>query len=251
MPEITVSVHQPNFMPWLKLLDKILASDVYIAYDTVQYTKSEYHGRQKVKQQSGPVWLSVPVVSVRGSYQAIVDARIDKNQRFRDKHLSTLRKAYGRAAHFEEVYQLVREVYDRDHDMLADLSLDLITEFCRYLDSPVRIVRASALASDGDNTDRLIQLVRAVSGTVHLTSTYGTDRQYIDWDRMCSAGIGLRAQAFEHPEYEQLWGEFEPHLSALDLLFCHGSRASEMLRERRRFDDVSANHYPATERALT
>lgn len=30
MAETIVSVHQPNFMPWIKLLDKILASDVYV-----------------------------------------------------------------------------------------------------------------------------------------------------------------------------------------------------------------------------
>ena len=48
-----VSVHQPNFMPWLKLLDKVLASDVYVAYDTVQYTKSEYHARQRVRTRTG------------------------------------------------------------------------------------------------------------------------------------------------------------------------------------------------------
>ena len=40
MTDQMVSVHQPNFMPWLKLLDKILASDVYIAYDTAQFTKT-------------------------------------------------------------------------------------------------------------------------------------------------------------------------------------------------------------------
>ena len=34
---IRVSLHQPNFLPWTKLFDKILASDIYIAYDSVQY----------------------------------------------------------------------------------------------------------------------------------------------------------------------------------------------------------------------
>jgi hypothetical protein len=40
MGDVTVSVHQPNFLPWVKLLDKIIASDVYVVYDTVQFTKS-------------------------------------------------------------------------------------------------------------------------------------------------------------------------------------------------------------------
>ncbi len=238
MPEITVSVHQPNFMPWLKLLDKILASDVYIAYDTVQYTKSEYHGRQKVRCSNGPRWLSVPLLRGQGQSELIRDVRIDNGRPFRKKHLLTLEQNYGRTSHFDEVYPLVEKVYRRTHEHLVDLNLDLIEEFCRYLRSPVRIVRASALEHRGDNTERLIHLLRGVGGDVHLTSTFGTDRRYIDWDRLRDAGIGVRAQMFEHPVYAQPSGEFVANLAAVDMLFCCGRRTAEILAARRRFGDV-------------
>lgn len=239
MSPIAVSVHQPNFLPWLKLLDKILASDVYVAYDTVQYTKSEYHSRQKVKQQSGPVWLSVPVLSASGGSQLIRDARIDGGQRFREKHLRLLSQAYRRAAYFDEIYPMVKEAYRRGHEWLADLNLDLIEAFCRYLGSPVRIVRASSLPHDGDNTERLVQLVREAGGDTHLTSTFNTDRQYIDWDRMQAAGISVREQRFEHPTYDQPWGEFVPSLAALDMLFCCGRDTAAILATRRLFPEVA------------
>ncbi len=58
-----VSVHQPNFLPWTKLFDKVLGSDVYIAYDSVQYTRSEFHSRQLITGRDGPLWLSVPVLT--------------------------------------------------------------------------------------------------------------------------------------------------------------------------------------------
>ena len=61
--ETRVSIHQPNFLPWTKLFDKVLASDVYIAYDSVQYTRSEFHSRQRITGRDGPVWLSVPVLT--------------------------------------------------------------------------------------------------------------------------------------------------------------------------------------------
>lgn len=48
---VIVSVHQPNFMPWLKLLAKVLASDVYVAYDSVQFTRQEFHARQLLKSR--------------------------------------------------------------------------------------------------------------------------------------------------------------------------------------------------------
>ena len=36
-------LHQPNFLPWTKLISKIAASDVWIVYDSAQYTKTEFH----------------------------------------------------------------------------------------------------------------------------------------------------------------------------------------------------------------
>jgi hypothetical protein len=239
MAGLVVSVHQPNFMPWLKLLDKILASDVYVAYDTVQYTQSEYHARQRVRTHTGPAWLSLPLRSIRGQRQLIGQVYLDRRQPFGVRHLKTLHIGYAQTPYFAEVYGLVEEVYGRGQERLVDLSLDLIEAFCRYLGSPVRIVRASSLPHAGDNTERLVQLVRGVAGTVHLTSTYGTERQYIDWPRLARAAIAVRAQQFDHPTYQQAWPGFVAGLAALDMLFCRGPDTARALAAGRRFVPIT------------
>lgn len=240
-----VSIHQPNFMPWLKLLDKILGSDVYVAYDTVQYTRSEYHGRQKIKREGRCDWLSVPLRRSPGGRQLIQDVRIARSEPFRVRHLRLLRLAYSRAPYFDELFPLIEDVYGRDHEWLADLNLDLITMLCDYLSSPVRIVRASSIERDlppgRDGTRRLVDLVRAVAGTAHLTSTYGSEREYIDWAAVCDAGLRVVSQRFTHPVHPQSGpGEFLPHLASVDMLFHCGRASAELLAEQRRFDDVTA-----------
>ena len=242
--DVTVSVHQPNFMPWVKLLDKILASDVYVAYDSVQYTRSEYHSRQRVLTPAGPVWLSVPVLRVKGERQLIEQVRIDTTQPFRARHLELLGFGYAWAKYFDEVYGLVEDVYGRGQERLVDLSLDLIEAFCRYVGSRVQIVRASSLPHAGDRTERLIQLVRGVGGTVHLTSTFGTGRRFIEWKRMEAAGIRIRSQVFGHPDYEQQRPGFVPGLAAVDMLFACGPETGEILAAGRRFNDVQAGDEP-------
>ncbi|WP_129667216.1 WbqC family protein [Phytoactinopolyspora endophytica] len=232
MGELTVSIHQPNFMPWLKLLDKILASDVYVAYDTVQYTKSEYHARQRVKTHHGLAWLSVPVVHVKGVQQTISDVRIENAQPFRRRHLRTLRLAYGATPYFDEVFGVIERVYARDQDRLVDLNVELIEALCGYLEASVRVVRASTLPHAGDRADRLVRLVRAVGGNVHLTSTYDTD-QRVEWWKLASAGITVDAQSFDHPVYEQIGDGFVPGIAAIDMLFTCGRQTSEILAQRR------------------
>jgi hypothetical protein len=241
----TVSVHQPNFMPWLKLLDKILASDIYVAYDTVQYTKSEFHSRQKVMSNNGPVWLSVPLVHLRGTRQLIKDIRIENRQPFRYRHLKTLRKNYGSSPYFGEVYSLIDDVYEREHERLVDLNVDLIHAICSYLEADVRIVRASTVPHDGDKTDRIVEMVRNVGGSEHLTSTFGGDHQEgLDWRRFQEVGIPVRSQCFDHPEYEQPGHGFTTGLAAVDMLFACGRRTGEILAERRSFVPITYEPAP-------
>jgi hypothetical protein len=234
MTGTTVSVHQPNFLPWLKLLDKILASDVYVAYDSAQYTRTEYHARQRIKTQNGPAWLSVPIRHVKGIQQLIKDVRIENSQPFRKRHLRVLRMSYQSSPYFDEVYSMVEKVYARDHERLVDLNLDLIEALCAYLDARVRIVRASALPHEGDRSERLVQLVQAVGGSEHLTSTFGAEHQDVEWEHFRRAGIGLRSQQFQHPEYDQVGHDFVPHLAAIDMLFACGPRTRQILEGRRR-----------------
>ncbi len=238
MNAVTVSVHQPNFMPWLKLVDKIIASDIFVAYDTAQYTKTEYHARQKVMTQSGPGWLSVPIRHVRGTYQVIKDVRIDNSQPFRRRHLRTLKLAYASTPYFDEVFSIIEGVYARGHEYLADLSLDLIASMCTYLGGRVQIVRASELPHSGDRTERLVRLVQHAGGTEHLTSTFGGDHQEVDWFRFAEAGLDVVAQQFEHPVYEQIRPGFVPHLAAVDMMFSCGRQTGEILARRRRLVPV-------------
>lgn len=241
MAETIVSVHQPNFLPWLKLLDKILASDVYVAYDTVVYTKSEYHARQKVLTEHGPTWLSVPLLHLRGTQQLITDIRIDDKQPFRRRHLRRLRLSYGSWPYFDEVFPVLEDVYGRDHAHLVDLNIDLIEAICTYLDAPVRIVRASSLPHEGDKAERLVDLVTGADGDQHLTSTYGTTQHDVAWSRFQAAGVGLSAQHFEHPEYNQSGGaDFVPDLAAVDMLFACGRKTRQILESRRRLVPIGA-----------
>lgn len=41
----TVVIHQPNFLPRIKVLIKIMLSDVWVIYDNVQYVRREWQNR--------------------------------------------------------------------------------------------------------------------------------------------------------------------------------------------------------------
>lgn len=214
-----VSVHQPNFMPWTKLLAKIVASDVYVAYDSVQFNKREYHARQLfATERGGTAFLSVPVRHT-GKREAIRDMRIVNEQPWRARHLEFLSANYGHTPYFGEVFGAIEGVYATAHDLLVEHNIALIEAFCGYLSAGTRVVRSSSLPHQGSREERLLDLVRAVGGDEHLTST--TTTHEIDWSGFHAAGIPVHDQEFSAPVYEQPI----PNLAAADLLFWRGRTA--------------------------
>lgn len=233
-----VSIHQPNFLPWTKLFDKVLASDVYVAYDSVQYTHSEFHARQWIASRDGPVWLSVPVLTRGRGRQPLCSVELVADRGWRAAHLRLLTEHYRRAPYFRDVMAVLESAYAGHDRLLVDFNLRLLSALLAYVGATVRMARATWFDHSGDNTDRVIQLTRAVAGDVHLTSTHGTPRRYIDWTRVAAAGIAVESQNFSEPRYRQQHEPFRPNLSVVDLLFAAGPAAAGLLRARRRFDRV-------------
>ena len=60
---MTLSIHQPNYLPWLGFFDKIKRSDIFVIFDNVQYPRGKNHfgNRNKIKIPNKDKWLTVPV----------------------------------------------------------------------------------------------------------------------------------------------------------------------------------------------
>ena len=59
-----VSIHQPNYLPWLGFFNKIKSSDKFVIFDNVQFPRGKKHfgHRNKIKTNNGDIWLTVPLI---------------------------------------------------------------------------------------------------------------------------------------------------------------------------------------------
>ena len=56
-----VSIHQPQYIPWLPYYSKISNSDIFVFLDNVQFQKNGLHNRNELKNSNGRFWLTIPI----------------------------------------------------------------------------------------------------------------------------------------------------------------------------------------------
>ena len=56
-----VSIHQPQYHPWINYYNKIAHADIFVFLDEVQFQKNGLQNRNELKNSNGRFWLTVPV----------------------------------------------------------------------------------------------------------------------------------------------------------------------------------------------
>lgn len=228
---LTAAVHQPNYLPWLGWFHKLAAADVFVYLDAVQYPRGRsFAARNRIKTPNGVAWLTMPVSVPKGHEGKATYAQVRfAEPRWRDKHLRTVETSYARAPHFDDVLELFRTGLEAGETPL-EVNLALLEGFADYLGIQTpRVVLSELLPAFGQKTGLIVDACKALGADEYLSgSGGGTD--YTDEERLAEEGIAVRYDAFEPTPYPQLWGGYEPGLSALDALMNCGPGARELIR---------------------
>lgn len=224
-----VTVHQPNYLPYLGFFQKVANADVLVVYDTALYSKQlGFHNRNAIKTPQGAQWITVPIQ--HATVGAIQDVRIDGTS-WSSRHRKMLDANYRRAPYYESYSTELQAVLKNPETSLARLNETLIGLIARWLSIPTKTVRASALPPPptDDPTGKNIHFVRSVEGDTFLSGEGGHD--YLD-DRQFT-DIRLVYDRFKPAPYPQLFGAFLPNLSAIDAIFNVGEAARRLLGDGR------------------
>ncbi|GAA4398378.1 WbqC family protein [Nibrella viscosa] len=206
--------HKPNellielhFLPCLDYIAGLLMFNRVRIEANEHYQKQSYRNRCYVLTSNKIDCLTVPVQN--GTHKQLIrDVRIDNGQSWQDRHWRCLCAAYGKAPFFEYYAPYLEPVIRRKSAFLFDLNLELLT-ICLHL------VGASV--------------------QVKLTECYQKqpDPGVIDARSRISAHLAGEGPLFYRERvYAQNFGNvFVPNLSIIDLLFCQGPSALDVLKE--------------------
>jgi len=222
-----VVILQPTYLPWIGYFGLIDIADVFVFYDDVQFVKRSWQRRNRIKTPKGWIWLTVPVIQIFG--QKINEIKINNNLDWRDKHSKSIKHSYSKAPFFGEYMPIFQEIYEKKLEYLADLNITLIKKITEILGLDKKFLLSSELEVTGKKTDRLIRILKRTGGNEYISGPGA--KSYIEIEKFNDNGITLYWYEFNHPTYPQLYGDFIPFLSVIDLLFNVGSRSLDLIRK--------------------
>ncbi len=226
----TVVIHQPDFLSYIGFFHRLISADTFVVLDTVQYvsgTSRSWTNRDKIKTPQGEKWLTVAVQKPKFGTR-INEVLLSTDVNWRSANLSMLKLNYSKAKYFEEIFPYVEKIYAFQCEKLMDFNINSIVIMLELFNIEVEFIIANTLNPVGKSNGLLVDILKKINAKKYISGMGA--RNYYDPKPFDEAGIEVIWHKFKHPEYPQLYGEFIPCLSSVDLLFnCGIGKSREIL----------------------
>jgi|10_taG_2_1085330.scaffolds.fasta_scaffold00447_10 hypothetical protein len=212
-----VSIHQPNYIPWIGYFDKINRSDIHVFLDDVKYAKNGFINRNKILMNSSETYLTIPIS--KKDHNSHISNIVVGDPRWKTKHIKTLHQAYSKTKYMKEYMPSLEEIITKNNS-LCSLNSEIIMWMCKEFGLNTQFSFSSHLNKNSKltKTSRLVDICQTLGAKTYLSGTGARD--YLQLEEF--ADIDVVWQSFIHPHYQQNSGMFVENMSALDLLFNEG-----------------------------
>ncbi len=194
-----------HYFPCLAYFACLLPYTTVVLEAHENYIKQTYRNRCSILTANKIVSLSVPVVK-GNTKQKTKDIQIDYKENWLKDHWRTIASAYGKAPFFSELAPIFESVLYRKYRFLFDLNQEILTK-CLYL----------------------LGWKKQISVSEQYLEEGITPADYRN--RIHPKKTEVWSDVYQPVPYFQNFGnDFVPNLSILDVLFCEGTYASEIIR---------------------
>jgi hypothetical protein len=231
-----IVISQPMYFPWVGMFEQIRLCDIYVHYDDVQFSKGSFTNRVQIKTNSpqGFNWLTVPLKNLKLG-ATINEIEIDYRRNWQHQHIELLKQAYRNAPYQEDMLALVSHLFELQITTICELSkssIELITDYFDLTKNKSFYV-SSKLDISGSSSDRVYQIVKYFNGTRYITG-HGA-RNYLDHSLFERNGIKVEYMDYLRLPYAQQHGDFNPHVSILDLIANVGKQGKEYMQSSTKY----------------
>lgn len=213
-----ISIHQPNYFPWLGYFYKIAQSDVFVLLDDVQFSNEGMHNYHYIKTPQGSLRLKIPVEQHIGDL--IMEVKTKDFLGWKEKHIKTIEANYKKSAFFSTVFDDYIQLIEKEYTNLSEMNASIIEFIIGKFGIKTIIQRSSDLKISTVREEKVLDICNALNASVYYSGTGA--KVYQNESDFLNRGIELRYSMFQPFDYKQLWGGFQSNVTVLDYLMNCG-----------------------------
>lgn len=207
-----------------------MQAEKLVLLDDVQFPLGgNWVNRNRLKNDQGELWLTVPVWKRGRSFQPIDKVEICNEENWQNKHFLSLEHAYKNAPYWDEHLRFFQEIYSKQRQNLLELNLKILDCLRLALGITQPFLRSSTLAIEAKGSQRLVDICKGVGARKYLT--IASSHKFLDEELFRHHGIQLVYYKYEPPIYPQLWGDFIANLSVSDLILTCGPKSAGLIKK--------------------
>lgn len=204
-----------QYFPPIQYFAKLLQFDKVRLEAHENYNKGTYRNRCHIAGANGLQRLSIPLRKGKNSQQSVQEVAIANDENWQAEQWHSIKSAYGNSPFFEYYADELQPFFKKEYTLLWDWNLDLLKKMMELTGVDCQI----------EWTDSYVQIIE-----------HDDAAPVFDYRNSIQPKKSRHKEdnAFKKVSYGQVFIEkhgFLPNLSILDLLFCQGPSASEILRQ--------------------
>ena len=196
---------EPHYFPSIEFLCAIFSFDEIILEVHEYFEKQTYRNRCFINTANGKLMLTVPLENRHGKIFT-KDVRIEPGLKWRNNHWRAIESAYRKAPFYEHYSDDLKKIIFDNCDSLHELNYNLLSFCLRHIGLQKKI--SETVAYNKDVEENIFDC-----------------RSVISHKKPFSERNILKPQGY----YQIFGSEFVSNLAFVDLLFCEGPRAREVI----------------------
>ncbi len=227
-----LGIMQPYFFPSIRYFALMHITDHWIFFDTPQFVRHSWMDRNRIlKPQEGWQYIRVPLLS-HHQKTPLNKIRIDNAQAWQQTILSQFGHYKRIAPYYNEVMDLLNDLFAKRFDQLSDLNIESLKRSCSYIGIDLKsdtFSRMNLTIPMVEKPDEwALYICKAMNYNEYINALNGLS--FFDRGKFEKQGISIKFLSYTNVPYQQNRQEFVPDLSILDLMmFLKPDEIMEML----------------------
>lgn len=224
-----LAIMQPYFSPYIGYWQLINMVDVFVLYDNIEFSKKGWFHRNNILVNGKRTLFTIPLRK-DSDYLDVVDRYLaDDAGRQIKRILAQIENSYKKAPCFEEVFPLLKDIFQKQEENLFKYIFNSILKICEYLNINTEFVISSEVAIDHDlkSQDKVIAINKALKASNYINAIGGVT--LYETEEFEKNGLELEFLEAEIVEYSQFGRPFEPYMSIIDVMMFNNPEQIQIM----------------------